>query len=95
MDNRTRYRELLDLYGITQARSAELIAAVTGRSCSVRAVRSWLCDPEKPSSSPCPDWAVAKLEKAIDYMQRLTAKHAERVSDASQAGEPHPDQSPS
>ncbi|KPX35770.1 hypothetical protein ALP91_200259 [Pseudomonas savastanoi pv. glycinea] len=58
MDNRTRYLQLLDTYGITQAKSAELIAAVTSRPCAVRTVRSWLNDPEKPSSTPCPDYAV-------------------------------------
>lgn len=77
MENRTRYLQLLKTYGITQAKSAELVAAVTERPCSVRAVRSWLNDPEKPSSSPCPDWAVAALEKAIEYMQRALAKRAE------------------
>lgn len=78
MDNRTRYLQLLKDYGITQAKSAELVAAVTQRPCSPRTVRSWVNDPVKPSSSPCPDWAVAALEKAIDYMQRAVARRAER-----------------
>lgn len=77
MDNRTRYLQLLDAYGITQAKSAELVAAVTGRPCAVRTVRSWVNAPEKPSSTPCPDWAVVALEKAIDYMQRALARRAE------------------
>lgn len=77
MENRTRYLQLLKAYGITQAKSAELVAAVTLRPCSARTVRSWVNDPEKPSSSPCPDWAVAALEKAIDYMQRAVARRAE------------------
>lgn len=78
MDNRTRYLKLLDDYGITQAKSAELVAAVTGRPCATRTVRSWVNDPEKPSSTPCPDWAINALEKAIDYMQRALARRAER-----------------
>lgn len=77
MDNRTRYLKLLNDFGITQAKSAELVAAVTGRPCAVRTVRSWVNDPEKPSSKPCPDWAVVALEKAIDYMQRALARRAE------------------
>lgn len=77
MDNRTRYLQLLDTYGITQAKSAELIAADTGRPCAVRTVRSWVNNPEKPSSTPCPDWAVVALEKVIDYMQRTLARRAE------------------
>lgn len=83
MDNRTRYLQLLKDYGITQVKSAELVAAVTQRPCSVRAVRSWVNDPEKRSSSPCPDWAVAALENAIDYMQRAVARRAERQADHS------------
>lgn len=75
--NRDRYLHLLKIHDITQKRSAELIAAVTGRPCSVRAVRSWVNDPEKKSSSPCPDWAVEKLEKAIEYMQRAVERRAE------------------
>ncbi|MCP1515575.1 hypothetical protein OKW09_005346 [Pseudomonas rhodesiae] len=78
MDNRTRYLKLLDDYGITQAKSAELVAAVTGRPCAPRTVRSWVNDPEKPSSTPCPDWAINALEKAIDYMQRALARRADR-----------------
>jgi len=77
VDNRTRYLQLLETYGITQARSAELVAAVTERPCSVRTVRSWVNDPDKPSSSPCPGWAVAALEKAIEYMRRAIARRAE------------------
>lgn len=73
MDNRTRYLRLLDANGITQAKSAVLVAAVTGRPCSVRAVRSWVNDPEKKSARPCPDWAIAALEKAIEYMRRALA----------------------
>ncbi|MBY8968788.1 hypothetical protein J1G33_00115 [Pseudomonas sp. P867] len=69
--------QLLDAYGITQAKSAELIAAVTSRPCSARTVRSWFNDPEKRSSTPCPDYAVPNLEKAIEYMQRALARRAE------------------
>ncbi|RBH59302.1 hypothetical protein C3F00_004155 [Pseudomonas sp. MWU13-2860] len=69
--------QLLDAYGITQAKSAELVAALTGRPCAARIVRSWVNDPEKPSATPCPDWAVVALEKAIDYMQRALARRAE------------------
>lgn len=74
MDNRHRYLLLLEQYSITQAKSAELIAAVTQRPCSARTVRSWLNDPEKPSARECPDWAVAALQKAIDYMELAIAR---------------------
>ncbi|EOZ8645554.1 hypothetical protein ACQWTT_001305 [Acinetobacter baumannii] len=65
MTNRERYLDLLRTYKITQAESAALICAETKRPCSVRTVRSWLNDPEKPSSRPCPQWAVNVLEKAL------------------------------
>jgi hypothetical protein len=77
MDNRERYRQLLKAHGITQAKSAVLITAVTTRPCSERTVRSWLNDPDKPSSSPCPAWAVAALEKAVKYMQQALAQRAQ------------------
>jgi hypothetical protein len=65
MSNRQRYQQLLSEDGITQAHSAALICEQTQRPCSVRAVRSWLNDPEKLSSRECPDWAVVALEKAL------------------------------
>lgn len=74
MDNRTRYRQLLEANGITQAKSAELIHAATGVPCSARTVRSWVGDPEKGSTRPCPDWAIKALERAIGYMRQLVAK---------------------
>ncbi len=66
MDNRTRYKALLAEHDLTQAESAALICSFTQRPCAVRTVRSWLNDPDKPSSYPCPDWAVNALESAIN-----------------------------
>ncbi|HFZ2505444.1 MAG: hypothetical protein K2X00_23490 [Nitrospiraceae bacterium] len=77
MDNRNRFLTLLKENGITQAKSAVLIAAVTQRPCSPRTVRSWVNDPEKASSTPCPDWAVAALEKAIEFMKRALQRREE------------------
>ncbi|MGI1188752.1 hypothetical protein ACRCRN_32295 [Pseudomonas aeruginosa] len=83
MDNRNRFLTLLKENGITQAKSAVLIAAVTQRPCSPRTVRSWVNDPDKPSSTPCPDWAVAALEKAIEFMVRaLQRREEERLAKA-------------
>lgn len=65
LTSRERYIELLETYKITQAESAALICAETKRPCSVRTVRSWINDPDKPSSRPCPAWAVEVLEKAL------------------------------
>ncbi len=77
MDNRNRFLTLLKENGITQVKSAVLIAAVTQRPCSPRTVRSWVNDPEKASSTPCPDWAVAALEKAIEFMKRALQRREE------------------
>lgn len=68
MDNRERYQQLLEENRLTQAESAALICKQTMRPCSVRAVRSWLNDPKKPSSRGCPDWAIAALESALEAM---------------------------
>ncbi|UXH55942.1 hypothetical protein Q1Z72_01420 [Pseudomonas qingdaonensis] len=87
MTNREKYLALLKANGITQAKSAELIAAVTQRPCSPRTVRSWLNDPDKPSSTPCPDWAVAALEKAIEYMVRALQRRDAARAEAEAAGE--------
>lgn len=65
MDNRARYQKLLADNDLTQADSAALICEFTRRPCSVRTVRSWLNDPEKPSSRNCPDWAVSALKDAL------------------------------
>lgn len=50
---------------LTQADCAAYICEYTQRPLSVRTVRSWLNDQSKPSSRPCPVWAIEALEKAI------------------------------
>lgn len=64
-DNRTEFLALLADNGLTQAQAAYLICEYTRRPCSVRAVRSWINDPNKPSSRTCPDWAVDALKGAL------------------------------
>ncbi|HEK2843877.1 hypothetical protein NOM68_06550 [Proteus mirabilis] len=64
-NNRKIFLALLADNGLTQAKAAYLICEYTRRPCSVRTVRSWINDPEKSSSRPCPDWAVEALAKAI------------------------------
>lgn len=89
MSNRERYESLLKQHKISQTKSAELIEAVTQRPLAARTVRSWLNNPDGPSSRPCPDWAVAALEKAIYYMQRYVEqrKQAEAEGECSKRGE--------
>ena len=65
--NREEFHRLLVENNLTQADSAALICEQTQRPCSVRAVRSWLNDPDKPSSRPCPDWALAALKNALGH----------------------------
>ncbi|MBM7063377.1 hypothetical protein JQX08_21875 [Pseudomonas sp. UL073] len=87
MTNRDHYLYLLDRYGITQAKSATLISAVTQRPCAARTVRSWLNDPDKPSSKPGgpPDWALQGLLKAIEYIEAAMASRA-TVQDQARVG---------
>lgn len=65
-DNRAAFLALLLDNGLTQAKAATLICEYTRRPCSVRTVRSWVNDPDKPSSRPCPDWAVEALANAVE-----------------------------
>lgn len=65
MENRLLFKALLAEHGLTQAEGAALICEFTQRPCAVRTVRSWLNNPEKPSSSPCPTWAVLALQGAL------------------------------
>ncbi|MIU28026.1 hypothetical protein ATR96_24815 [Salmonella enterica] len=64
-DNRKIFLALLADNGLTQAKAAYLICEYTRRPCSVRTVRSWVNDPTKPSSRPCPEWAVNALDGAL------------------------------
>ena len=68
-DNRAEFMALLEANGLTQAEAANLICVYTHRPCSVRTVRSWLNNPDKPSSRNCPEWAVNALREAIKLSQ--------------------------
>ena len=66
MNNSDRFNKIRLDNGLTQANCAAYICEYTNRPLSVRTVRSWLNDQNKPSSRPCPDWAIEALEKAIE-----------------------------
>lgn len=70
MTNREKYLTLLADFELSQAKSAELIATQTQRPCSARTVRSWLNDSDKPSSRPCPDWAIEALVKQVKKIKK-------------------------
>ncbi|WP_060515388.1 MULTISPECIES: hypothetical protein [Pseudomonas] len=88
--NRQAFLALLEKHKVKQGESAMLINAVTQRPCSVRAVRSWLNDPTKKSSRPCPSWAVKALEDGIVYMQKLMERRKQQLDAQSIAEEAHP-----
>lgn len=71
-DNRAEFIALLAAHGLTQAKAADLICEYTHRPCSVRAIRTWVNNPEKPSSRNCPEWAVNALREAL--AERMKAK---------------------
>jgi hypothetical protein len=60
------FRDILERCGITQAQAALLIAEETGQKVGARKVRSWLADPETPSSRSCPNWALTALKRATN-----------------------------
>ncbi|EPQ0237775.1 hypothetical protein VKM53_20335 [Providencia stuartii] len=66
MNNREIMLHLMCEHQITQKKAAELICIQTMRPCSVRAIKSWVNDPDKPSSRTCPDWAVKALTMALE-----------------------------
>lgn len=74
MDNRTRFRHLLETYSITQGRAAEMIAFRTKRPCSIRTVRAWLADREAKTALGCPDWALEALEFMIQKIEHYNAQ---------------------
>lgn len=77
-DNRAQFLALLADYGLTQAKAAYLICEYTRRPCSVRTVRSWVNDPDKPSSRPCPDWAVEVLAEALQTNRAKEQPHEKK-----------------
>lgn len=66
MTQREELAALLTRYGLTQARAASLISQNVERSCSVRSIKAWLSEPERPSSRPCPEWAIQALKRALN-----------------------------
>ncbi len=65
MNNRERLKLLLYENGITQVGAARLIEEITHRPCSARSVRTWVNNPDKPSSRACPDWVIDVLKIAL------------------------------
>jgi len=70
MTNSEKFNQIRLKNNLTQAECAALICKLTQRPLSVRTVRSWLNDPDKPSSRPCPEWAVDALLNAISTQKK-------------------------
>lgn len=66
--NQKEFRAILEKYGITQAQAAELITSETGQKVGPRKVRTWLADPEIPSSRSCPTWALTALKRVTENL---------------------------
>ena len=60
--NRERLIELMLASRLDTSDVARILSEQTMRPCSRRTVQAWLSEPEKPSSRPCPEWAVTVLE---------------------------------
>ena len=68
--NRNKLLKILAEHKITQREAAELIKEESMRPCTERAIRTWVNDPEKPSSRPCPQWAIDVLLAALSKRKR-------------------------
>lgn len=68
---RERLNALMAKHGLKQFEVAALICDQSRRPCATRTVRSWLNDPDKPSSRSCPAWALDVLEEAIQARLRV------------------------
>lgn len=67
LQRRHELAALMARHGLKQARVAELICAHADSSCSVRAIKTWLTDPEKTSARTCPEWALIALRRGLGY----------------------------
>ncbi|MDT4292373.1 hypothetical protein RO575_22635 [Methylomonas sp. MO1] len=72
--NQKEFRAILSTYNITQAQAAELIATETGQKVGPRKVRTWLADPEIPSSRGCPSWALTALKRVTENLTPANIK---------------------
>lgn len=66
--NHKEFRDILSTYNITQVQAAELITMETGQKVGARKVRTWLADPEVPSSRSCPNWALTALKRITENL---------------------------
>lgn len=73
-ENRKKLKILILQARLTQHKTAEILAKKTGRPCSLRTVQAWLTDPGKPTSIPCPNWAVSELQSALKTITPMPAK---------------------
>jgi len=71
MSNQKKFRELLASGGYTQKMAADIISDETKKIVSQRTIRAWLTPEDKPSSRPCPDWAVFALEKKLRRLRKI------------------------
>jgi len=62
MNNRTRLQAIKQQHGWSARQLRDRLAALTGDDISIHTVRSWLADPERDWSRPCPGWPVALLD---------------------------------
>ncbi|CAA9891706.1 conserved hypothetical protein [Candidatus Methylobacter favarea] len=67
--NQKEFRAILEKYGLTQKQASELITAETGQSVGLRKVRTWLADPQIPSSRNCPAWALTALKRGTKQLK--------------------------
>jgi len=67
--NQKEFRDILEKYGLTQKQAAELITAETGQIVGLRKIRTWLANPQIPSSRNCPAWALTALKRVTEQFK--------------------------
>lgn len=63
---REELNRLMKEYELSKGDVCRIICEETHKSCSVRAVRSWLADPVKAYAKPCPEWVVDTIKIYFD-----------------------------
>ncbi|QIN62710.1 hypothetical protein SBC1_27260 [Caballeronia sp. SBC1] len=90
MINRERFLALLTESGVTQVKSAGLIAEQTQRPCSARTVRSWAQESSCLNRHKCPLSRIVNREISVRPSMALDAHRAEirRIVEANMATNP-------
>lgn len=75
---REELNRLMKEYELSKGDVCRIVCVATHKSCSVRAVRSWLADPAKAYAKPCPEWVVSTLSGYLESGKSIPRLQTER-----------------